>query len=140
MGGEAGVHKETFFSIPFFKPSVVEQFQVVLDDERHNVMLQALLKKEQATYTAISVLEGMNAFKSHIEGHNVLKSLRRQRVIVCQQFAHLTSNFFGECGVITAYLVGQFLIVTNGKPILATIAGAGLQYEMQFLDKFFCQG
>ena len=63
MGGEAGVHKETFFSIPFFKPSVVEQFQVVLDDERHNVMLQALLQKEQATYTAISVLEGMDAFK-----------------------------------------------------------------------------
>ena len=82
LGGEAGVHKETFFSIPFFKPSVVEQFQVVLDDERHNVMLQALLKKEQATYTAISVLEGMDAFKRYVEGHDVLEGLSGQRIIV----------------------------------------------------------
>ena len=84
MGGEAGVHKETFFSIPFFKPSVVEQFQVVLDDERHNVMLQALLKKEKATYTAISVLEGMDAFKCHMEGYDVLKGLSGQCVLLFQ--------------------------------------------------------
>ena len=46
--------------VPFFEATVVEQFQVVLNDEWHNIVLQALLKEDQATYTAISVLKRMN--------------------------------------------------------------------------------
>ena len=84
MGGEAGVHKETFFSIPFFKPSVVEQFQVVLDNKGDNIVLQALLEEDQAAYTAVSVLEGMDAFKGNMKGYDVLESLGAQCIIVCQ--------------------------------------------------------
>ena len=90
-------------------------------------MLQALLKEDQAAYAAISVLEGMYAFKSHMESYDVFKSLRGQRIIVCQQLAHLTGNVFRECGVIAAYLVRQFLVLPYRKPILAAIAGAGFQ-------------
>ena len=66
LSGKAGVHKEAFFAIPFFEAAIVEQLQVVLNDERHDVMLQALLKEDQAAYTAISVLEGMDSFKGYI--------------------------------------------------------------------------
>ena len=38
-------------------------------------MLQTLLKEDQAAYTAIAVLEGMDAFKSYMESYNVLKVL-----------------------------------------------------------------
>ena len=48
LGGEAGVHKEAFFVIPFFETAVVEQFQVVLDDEGDNIMLEALFEEDQA--------------------------------------------------------------------------------------------
>ena len=77
LGGEAGVHEEAFFVVPFFEATVVEQLQIVLDDEWHNIVLQALLEKDQAAYTAISVLKGMDAFKSHMKRYDVLESFRR---------------------------------------------------------------
>ena len=106
MGGEASVHEETFFSIPFFETAVIEQLQVVLDNEGDDVVLQALLEENQAAYTAVSVLEGMDAFKSYMEGYDVLKGFGRQCIIVCQQFANLPGNIFGERGIITANLIG----------------------------------
>ncbi len=96
LGGEAGVHEEAFFTVPFFEATVVEQLQVILDNEGNNIVLQTLLKEDQAAYTAVPVLEGMDAFKCHMEGYDVFKSLRGQRVIVCLQFAHLTGNFLGR--------------------------------------------
>ena len=84
LGGEAGVHEEAFFVIPFFKTTVIKQFQIVLDNEGNNVVLQALLEEDQAAYTTVSVLEGMDAFESHMEGYDVLKGLRRQCILVCQ--------------------------------------------------------
>ena len=130
MGGEAGVHKEAFFVIPLFESPVVEQFQIVLDNEGYDIMFEALFKEDQAAYTAISVLEGMDAFKSYMEGYNVLKGLRGQCIVARQQLADLTGNIFRECGIITAHLVGKFLVLPYCKPILAAIAGAGLQYKM----------
>ena len=75
LGGEAGIHKEAFFVIPLFEATVVEQLQVILDDKRYYVVLQALLEEDQTTYTAVSVLEGMDAFKSYMKGYDVLKGL-----------------------------------------------------------------
>ena len=95
LGGEAGVHKEAFFVIPFFKTAVVEQLQIVLNDKRNNIMLQALLKEDQAAYTAISVLEGMDAFKSHMEGYDVLKGLRGQSIILCQSVTRFMPLLWG---------------------------------------------
>ena len=39
LGGEAGVHEESLFVIPFFEATVVKQFQIIFDDKWHNVML-----------------------------------------------------------------------------------------------------
>ena len=82
LGGEAGVHKEAFFVVPLFESAIVKQLQVILDDERHNVVLQTLFKEDQSAYTAVSVLEGMDALKGYMESYDVLKSLGRQCIIV----------------------------------------------------------
>ena len=68
LGSEAGVCEEAFLTIPFFEAAVVEQLQIVLDNEGDDIVLQALFKENQAACTAISVLEGMYAFKSYMEG------------------------------------------------------------------------
>ena len=44
-------------------------------------MLQALFKEDQAAYTTISVLEGMDAFKGYMESYNDLKCLSGQLVV-----------------------------------------------------------
>ena len=139
LGGKAGVHKEAFFAIPFFEAAVVEQLQVILDNEGDNIVLQTLLEEDQTAYTAVSVLEGMDAFKGHMKGYNVLKGFSGQCVIVCQQLAHLTGNIFGKRGVITAHLVGKLFVLAYSEPILAAVAGAGLQYEMQCFDNLLGQ-
>ena len=139
MGGEAGVHKKTLFVVPFFETPIIEQFQIILNDEGYDIVLQALLKEDQTTYAAVSVLEGMDAFESHMEGNDILKGLGRQCIIVCQKLADLTSNILRQGSVITAHLIGQLLVITHSEPILATIAGTGLQDKVQFLDKLLCQ-
>ena len=136
---ETGVHEEAFFAIPLFNPTVVEQLQVVLNNEGDDVILQTLLKEDQAAYTAVSILEGMDALKGHMEGHDILKGLRGQLVIPRQQLANLIGNILRQCGIVTAYLIGQLLVLPYCKPILAAVAGASLQYEIQFLDEFLSQ-
>ena len=61
--------------VPLFKAAVVEQFQIVLNNEGHNIVLQALLKEDQSSYATVSVLERMDALKSYMEGYDVLKVL-----------------------------------------------------------------
>ncbi len=39
---------------------MVKHLKIVLNDERYNVVLQALLKENQTAYTTVSVPEGMN--------------------------------------------------------------------------------
>ena len=90
--------------VPLFKAAVVEQLQIVLNNEGDNIVLQALLKEDQTTYTAVSVLEGMDTFKSHMEGYNILKGLRGQLVVTCQQFAYL----IGKISNIIYYFVKLF--------------------------------
>ena len=75
--------------VPLFKAAVVEQLQIVLNNEGDNIVLQALLKEDQSANTAISVLEGMYTFKSYMESYDVLKGLRGQLIVTCQQFAYL---------------------------------------------------
>ena len=81
LGGEAGVHKEAFFTIPFFEAAVVEQLKIVLDDKGHNVVFQALFEEDQTAYATVSVLEGMDAFKGYMESYDVFKGLSGQSVI-----------------------------------------------------------
>ena len=104
LGGEAGVHEVAFDLVPFFEASVVEQFQVIFDDEGHDVILQALFKEDQAAYTAISILEGMDAFKGRVEGYDILKGLRGQLVVTCQQLAYL----IGKISTIIYFFVKLF--------------------------------
>ena len=101
LSGKAGDHKEAFLVVPLFKAAVVEQLQIVLNNEGDNIVLQALLKEDQSSYAAISVLERMDAFKSHMKGYDVLKGLRGQLVVTCQQFAYLIGNILRQCGIIT---------------------------------------
>jgi len=67
--------------VPFFETTVVEKFQIVFDDEGDDIVLQAFFKEDQAAYAAISILEGMDAFKGYMEGCDVLKGLRGQSII-----------------------------------------------------------
>lgn len=39
-------------------------------------MLKVFLKEDQTTYTAVSVMEGMDALKSHMKGYDYFRYYR----------------------------------------------------------------
>ena len=138
MGGEAGVHEETFFVIPFFEAAVVEQLQVILDNEGNDIVLQTLFKEDQAAYAAISVLEGMDAFEGHMEGYDVLKGLRGQCIVLCQQLAYLLGNIL----LVEHYFVGlaafcsKIFVAPSFSNCLSTRSNNSLPYPLPLYSSY----
>ena len=64
---QAGIGQIAFFVIPFLQSTVIEHLQIVLNDERNDIVFQALLKHDQPAHTAVAVLERMNPLKLHME-------------------------------------------------------------------------
>ena len=74
LGGEAGIREVAPFSVPLLKPPVIEEFQVILDDKGNDIVFQAFFEQNQATYSAVAVLEGVDPLKSHMEVYEILNS------------------------------------------------------------------
>ena len=87
LSGEAGVEEITLFVIPFGETTVVEHFVTLIDDEWDDIMLQTFLKHNEATNSAITVLERVNALKTHVEGNNVFQRHCGEGVIIIQKFS-----------------------------------------------------
>ena len=56
-----------FVMSPFLQAAVIEQFEIVFDYKGYNSVSQAFFKKSQAAYSAVVILEGMNAFKAYMK-------------------------------------------------------------------------
>lgn len=61
---------------------VVIPLEIVLDDERHDVVLQALFEKEQTSDSAVAVPGRMDALKAAVETKQIDKCLRRIGMLV----------------------------------------------------------
>ena len=81
---EASVCQVAVDVAPFMQTSVVEHLQFIGDDEGHDMIGQALLKHQQATYSAIAILEGMDALKTNMEIQNIFQRLLAFTIIPAQ--------------------------------------------------------
>ena len=59
--------------VPFTEAAVVEHLEVFGDDERHVAACETFLEHYKTAYSAISVLEGMDAFESLVKVYYVLQ-------------------------------------------------------------------
>ncbi len=57
------------------EPPIVEHFEVIRNNERHDVVPQTLLEEQQPPDTAISILERMDGFKGVVEFQQVFQRL-----------------------------------------------------------------
>ena len=71
-----------------------------------------------------------------MEGYDELKGLRRQCMIVCQQFAHLAGNIFGGRSVITANFIRQFYIDRTDQYLVIDTTGYLLMKMMKSYEVF----
>ena len=73
--GTAGIAQISAFADPFFQAAVVEQLQLLVDDERHDIVFQALLEEKQPPDPAVAVLKGMDTLETVMEIQQVVKGL-----------------------------------------------------------------
>ena len=50
----------TFFVVLFLQSTVIEHFQIALNNEWNNIVFQTLLKHNQSSHSAVAILERMN--------------------------------------------------------------------------------
>ena len=139
MGCQAGIHQITIYVAPFAKSPIIEQFEVIIDDEWHDVVCQTLLEHQQPTYSSITVLKRMNLLESHMEIDNVFQRLLPFVIIVAYQSLHLLVNIFWRTRFLSSHLVCQPLVVANSKPVFLAIRRSRLQQQVKLLNETFRQ-
>ena len=88
---------DILFVVPFLQSTIIEHLQIVLNDERNNIVFQALLKHDQSLPTmTVSILKWMNPLKLHMEVQNILKGLFFFGAVFRQQGFHFIGNFSGR--------------------------------------------
>lgn len=69
---QTGVCQPAFLVSPLGQPAVIESLFAVLNDERDNVVVQALLQSNQSANSAVSILERVDVFKLSMECDHIL--------------------------------------------------------------------
>ena len=65
-------HQHTWIVIPFGDAVIVGCPALVVDDEWHNIVAQAFLKRNESTNTTVSVFKGEDLLEADVEVQNVI--------------------------------------------------------------------
>jgi len=109
---------------PLTQTSVIEHLQFVGDDERNDTTAQALLKHDETPNASITILERVYLLEANMKIENVFQRVLLLGVVTFYQSLHAFLHPFWLTRVRTAHLVGQTLVVANGKPILTDVGCA----------------
>lgn len=74
---------------------------------------QCDLEHQQTAYSAIAVLERMNALEVYMEIEDVFQRLLAGVIVVAEQSLQLLMNLFRWASFLSAYLIRQQFVVTN---------------------------
>ena len=135
--GQAGIQEVAIHMAPFLQTSVVEEFQLIGDDERHDAVCKTLLEHHQPAHTTVPVLERVDGLKFLMEVDDVLQRLLLLGIVGCEEGLHTGVNFLRRAGGFASYLIGEFLVVAHVEPRLPAVRRAGLEDTMQLLYKGF---
>lgn len=67
LRSQAGICQIAFFVVPFLQSTIIEHFQIVLNDKWNDIVFQTLLKNNQSAHTPITILERMDSLKLHMK-------------------------------------------------------------------------
>ena len=126
LAGKASVGEITVDMAPFAEAAVVEEFEFFGDDEWGKAVGKALLEHHQAAYSAVAVLEGVDALELAVEVDDVFQRLLLLGVIGLEQGGHLCMDLFRRAGFVATDFVGQAFVFAHFEPILTAVGGAGL--------------
>ena len=81
LRGQAGIQQIPLFRLPLMETTIVEHFEVIRNNEWHDVVPQALLEEQKPPDTAISILKRMDGFKGIVEFQQVFQRLGRILIV-----------------------------------------------------------
>ena len=120
---------------PFAEASVVEQLEFFRDDERHDPVCKAFFEHHEASYPAVSVLEGVDGFELLMEVYDVFEGFAGPGIVGGEKGFHPRVDLVRRAGDVSTHFVGQFLVVADVEPGLAAVGSPGLQDPVQLLDE-----
>lgn len=97
---------------PFVKTSVIEHLQFVCDDERYDIISEALLKHNEPSHTSITVLKRMYPLKAHMKIKDVFKCPLPDGIVFRKKSLYLLVNLFWRAGIHSSNFIadiGKFL-------------------------------
>jgi len=139
LEGEARIQKRGSLPMPLVQTPVIEHLHVIGDDERDDVPPQALLEHDQAPYAFVAILERVDEFKVNMEVNDVVQSLLLNCIVPIKQKVNFFCDVFGQGRLVTSRLIGQFLVLTDLKPIFSPVTGPAFQPCVQLLDEWFAE-
>ena len=113
---QAGIRKIAFLMFPFGKAAVVEALFGILDYERHDVVPETFLQRDQPANSAVPILEGVDVFEVGMEGNDVVDRDRALYVVGGKQPLHSRRGIIWFSCFSPADHVCALLVSTNGKP------------------------
>lgn len=137
LRGEAGICEIAVHMAPFFEAPVIEEFEFLSNNERHDAVCKALLEHHQTTHTTIPVLEGMDGLEFLMKVDDDLQILFLYGVIACKKRLHTCVYLFRRAGGIAAHFVRKFLVVSHIEPRLAAVGSSCLQDPVNLFDEGF---
>ena len=84
-------------------------------------MIQTFLEHYQSPYTTITILKGMDGFKTIVKIKDILKSHNRLALILLQQFTNSLAYELRLYSFNASHLIGQTLVFTYSKPRLGRV-------------------
>ena len=79
---ETSVGKIARHTLPLMQATIIEHLQFVSYYKRYNRMIQTFLEHYQSPYTTITILKGMDGFKTMVKVKDILKCHYRLALIL----------------------------------------------------------
>ena len=118
---EAGVGEKAVYFAPVADASVVEQFKLIGNDEGYYLVCKAFLEHYEPAYSAVALLERVDAFKLAVEVYDIFQTLPLNGVVCCPQALYLGPDIFWSRGLYSAYFIWQTLVITYVEPLFSAI-------------------
>ena len=113
--------------LPLCDAFVIRRTPFVVDDERRNIIPEALLKQNESANAPVAVIKGTDLLKAYMELKDILQPHDRQLFIPLQQFEHLRV----DCKGTGAGLLLLAAVYTRLHLFSALCIGAVVQFPMK---------
>ena len=140
LGFHHHVHQFVVVVVPFFDATKVAGAALIVNDEGHNVVAQALLEHKQSANTPVTVLEGEYLLKADVEVQNVIALDVGLLFIAGDQLCQTGMDLVRVQELAVPGARSRRSVLAGARLLFVLVYGASHQKVMELADKLLGQG